>query len=144
MNGVPVYFAMPEQQSVANNQETPPARVMVALRFLNDVTAKKMPKVVPMGEWKCEIVDGLKLTPTETNAEMHAHELLVDYFKGDLKADWREQLDVDAYKEIQGRKIEERPSISCPVCIPTNPSPNCMYCDGTGRCLILPGKRRNQ
>src|SRR5256885_2347555 len=94
---VPLYLQMPDQEQVA--QETAPMRVLVALQFLHSVTAKRMTRICPVGEFKCEQVEGLQLTPTEVNAQKTAHDLLIDYFRGNLKADWREEIDVKAMEQ---------------------------------------------
>jgi hypothetical protein len=141
MNGIPFYILQNQQQQDNSVQEMPPARVLVALRFLDAITAKKQPRAYSTGEYHTEIVPGLELTPTEVNAEHHAHNLLIDYFDGKLKPDWREQLDVELMKS---ETIVERPVQSCPSCNPNNPRPDCIYCDGTGRICIYPATKRNK
>jgi len=141
----PIYLQFPNQEQV--DSEKPPMRVLVALQFLHSITGKRMSRICPIGEYKCDVVEGLKLTPTEINAEKHAHDLLIDYFKGDLKADWREQINVDAIKAEQEYEMtppKERTLMKCPQCDPRQPDSRCLFCEGSGWAMIVPAKKREE
>lgn len=106
----------------------PPARVRVAVEFLNNLSFKTMPRVA-MNDVNIETIDGQKLSLREQEAQSAACNLLISYFKGELPQDVFEK------QEVLGKGT----IINCLACNPSRPpSPSCRICQGTGSLIVFP------
>lgn len=111
------------QQSVPPPFNEVPARVRVAICFLQDLSYKTMTQGVvhPMG---CETIDGQKLTPQESRAQGAALSMLHDYFNGQLEPSGWEMYMIKRpnaltirCEECQGTGFhKENNQAPCPTC----------------------------
>jgi hypothetical protein len=117
---------MPWMQQGHSSEETPPARIRVAMEFLNSLTMKTMRR--PYGNnMTIDVIPGQKLTKAELNTQATAANLLNDYFTGKMQpAQWEEQ-------QEQGCGTVLR----CFACYP-GPKPECALCHGAGLLLVYP------
>lgn len=138
---VPFVFVTPPQQNVPQPQREieVPARVRVALVFLDQMTHKARP-LVASNDLSIEWRDGQDLTTGEKHAQSAACNLLADYFSGKLRLTNEEK------KKVKKREKRDYPQdtagvfIRCVACQsdPTRPiRENCALCHGTGELLVF-------
>lgn len=119
-------------------QERPPAqhpdRVDVAIRVLNDLTQKTMPRVA-VNDMAIEEVSIPELTIHEKSLQQVCCQTLQDYLKGNLIPDvWEQQA------LVEGRKGSGGTLLACFRCYSSGNKPRsgCMLCKGTGNLIVLP------
>lgn len=111
-----------------------PARVFVAIRYLNDLTAKTMTRVA-VNDVGFQELDGQKLTPCEVEAGRAACEALTAYLKGRMTPDaWEDVILGEAEpREPEGQVMR------CMACEGASNAPNqCSMCRGEGRVIVYP------
>lgn len=139
--GVPVLIPMGQEfrnQSNPNSRDELPARVQVALEFLENLTRKTRAQIAvndhPGG---IEVVPGQQLTSYEKDAQVAACGLLENYFAGRLAVNSWENLDLEIKKSAV---LSKRGSIQirCIMCSSDGVNPNCIMCRGLGEILVYP------
>lgn len=113
----------------------PPARITTALEFLRDLSFKTMDRAA-ISDVAIEVIPGSKLTDSEQNTRVAACSVLEDYFLGRLQPTQQEQLE---QKKLEEDDSDVGGTMRCLACDPRiKPSPNCIYCKGSGFILVLP------
>lgn len=113
-----------------------PARVKVAMSFLNDLSTKTMSRAA-VNDMSIEIIPGQNLSEKEQGAMNAACHLLVDYFEGNLDYDVRERAEI----EERQRTTDDMTNgvlISCVSCRSGPVRKDCILCRGTGQLLVIP------
>lgn len=147
-------FIMPMQGGGQDNLRNhlpfndPPARVKVALAYLQSLTDKTAERGwAGFSSLGIEITEGQKLTPREHYAQHTACDMLASYFKGDLQPTEWEKLQMRAIEvfiklEEDGGSVNdlgEGKLLTCPGCGQVGKiRPNCIICKGSGQLLCYP------
>ncbi len=126
-----------QQDREQRRAEIPP-RVLLALRYLNELTEKqsvnKAREVsIPRGDVGQIEMRGQVLSKNEEQTQALALDLLNQYFTGKLKeADWDKPI-------VDGEEKTVLPiSIDCPMCRGSSLTrPNCQVCGSAGKVHIL-------
>ena len=136
---------MPEQQEI--RQPVPdimvPARVRIAMDFLQTLTIKQMTRAA-VYESGAEQIPGQKLSDEEADAQATACNLLSQYFAGKLSPDEWERIKVDALKKQaeQGEQKNQKGMVlNCVMCSNRrSPRKDCPLCEGSGIILVVGAK----
>lgn len=127
-------FPLP-QQPTREPQVNHPSRVDVAIRILNDLAAKIMPRVA-VNDMQIEEITPPELTLHEKALQQVCCQTLQDYLKGNLIPDVWEQKGL-----MQGEHGSGGILMACFRCYGDGgrfPKAGCVVCKGTGNVLILP------
>ena len=132
----PIVMMAPQvQQQAPQSMDDPPARVLVAMRFLSELTFKQMTRVAVADMGRIEEIAPPGLNGSEVAAQHAACDMLESYFAGRLKPNlWEDALIQEKTRNPQ----EEGTLLRCIACQGANPQ--CSVCKGTGRILIYPAK----
>ena len=125
----PMMFPMMSQGQ--EHRDHPPARVRLALEFLQHLSFKTMSRCA-VNDISIEEIPGQKLTEHERSAEVYACRALGSYFQGNLTP--------DVYERERSVQVPGQPGIyiRCPVCPPSGSNPGCNFCKGNGHVVIYP------
>lgn len=134
MNPISAFTALPilpiGGPSFQSPAEQPPARVRVAVEFLQNLNFKTMDRIAVTDIEAC-CFDGDELSPTEECARDAACDLLTDYFMGKLKPSLWEQKAISDKDPRSGGMV-----IRCMAC-GTVVQQDCIFCKGTGSLLVF-------
>lgn len=141
-------FMIPIQscEEMQKSELVPPARVQVAMGFLNYLQNKMMTRVA-INDISIEEVSGQVPTVDEKNTHSTACQVLQKYFKGNLKITEWETLN-DFGDDRDAGECRPDPEIySCPSCLlgkpeGTVPQKTCKICEGQGKVVIFPVHQR--
>ena len=145
MSGLPPFmqmaYSVPEVSVDINSLIPMPARVRIAMQFLQSLTHKTMPKVA-ISETLIEQINGQELSTAERNAQATACNLINDYFLGKLKPDFWDKLLVEDYQADctqSAQEVSANPSryLRCFSCLDEIKT-DCIICNGAGHVLITP------
>jgi len=135
---------MPDQQDI--RPQVPdiivPARVRIAMEFLNSLTVKGMTRAA-VYESGAQEIKGQNLSDEEADAQATACNLLSQYFAGKLPPDQWESLRVDALKKqaATGEKNQKGMVLNCVMCSNRRqPRRDCPLCEGSGVILVVGAK----
>ena len=122
-------FPWPAPQQQQKQDQEAPARVLVALSYLRNVTMKQT-ALVAVNDISIEWRDGQELETAEKLARDAACHLLVDYLRGGLKKSVYEKSE----KSGPGWPKDKAGFLmKCPHCFPNGfIKPNCNICGGVG------------
>lgn len=131
----------PFPQEPPQQQQAPdivvPARVRIAMEFLQSLTIKTMTRAA-VSENQIDQIDGQKLTEEESNTQATACNLLGKYFAGRLEADSWEKIRVDALKKQNDGKNPRGMVLNCVMCgTSRRPRKDCPLCEGSGVILVV-------
>lgn len=127
----PIFAQQPGPQPLADDV---PARVRLALEFLQHLTLKTMTKGM-VNEVGFDTVPGQELTLEEASAQATACNLLRSYLRGRLRPSRAESLELLLMKEqAEGPGV----LLNCFACSPNPPQPSCPFCKGSGEVLVHP------
>lgn len=129
-------FTGPQQQSTSHLNQVP-ARVQMALSFLQDLNIKTMERIAA-NDVGFETVEGQKLVDEEVWAKNAACNLLRKYFDGSLRPNEWERLLLRSGPKYPPN--EKGVLINCIQCHGhySPPRPDCVFCRGTGSLLVFP------
>ncbi len=130
------YPSNPPQRGFVPENE-PPARVMVAIKYLWDLSLKTMTRVA-VNDISIEEIAGQTLIPEEKSTQIAACELLMGYFDGSLRPDqWEAERSHAATKAVDSTKLNGC-LIRCVACGGGPSQGNCMMCRGMGSLMCYP------
>jgi hypothetical protein len=122
----------------SREENTPPARILVGLRFL-DYLMRKVDTKVAVNDISIDPIPGIKPTKEETLTHDACCVMLGNYFKGKLAPDEQERFRRKANREftdpISGRN--RGILMGCPICVGSTGQvhPRCQLCGGEGKIL---------
>jgi hypothetical protein len=133
----PFVMMQGSQAAQRDDDETPPMRIQVALRFLQQLTEKVASKGI-VGEVGAPLeIQGIELEPEERKAMFAACKVVTAYFEGTLKVDeWERR----HKKRVRRKKEEMGTFIRCLMCGGSRQTPQgpCGLCHGAGSLLVTP------
>ena len=118
-----------QQRGSDGNTNQVPARVRVALEFLNELSAKTARRPVA-NDMSIEIIDGMELNATEEIAQTAALRMLTSYFSGQLQPSTWEQYHL---QQDKGHML----LLPCPGCNgEAEKVGGCTQCGGRGKVAL--------
>jgi hypothetical protein len=134
-------MVQPQQLSFKSREgadDKPPARVMVALDFLQSLIIKTIPRVA-VNDMSIEVISPLPLSDEEESARATACSLLTQYFAGKLVPSLWEKTELTEREEILKKGGEAGSIINCPACLAKNyVAAECQFCNGKGKVMLHP------
>jgi hypothetical protein len=129
---LPPWFQQPQQQQYPPGYDHVPARVRLAIQFLNDLTHKGTTvSMTNMGS--DHTIEGQELLPVEHQAQAEACKMLSAYFRGELQpSSWEVAL---MRQSCQGVPV---PMVACPICLGSKfvKGQPCRKCNGKGIMVV--------
>lgn len=117
-------------------ENAPPARIMVGLKFLEQHNRKIETKIA-INDLSIEQIPGLTPTEDEVMARDACYAMLAKYFKGKLSPDEQEKFRRKANHEPQEGRGSGGTLMGCPICVVATGMvhPKCQLCGGEGKII---------
>lgn len=138
---VPVISLQQPNDSLPREENAPPARIVVGLRFL-DYLQRKVDTKIAVNDMSILDFPGLKPTKEEVLAHDACCMMFKDYFKGSLSPDEQER-----FRRKVNKEAIEPPGggtlMGCPICIGSTgmAHPKCQLCGGEGKIIAFRTER---
>ena len=134
MMNMPLPMIMMGHPGMRQDRNEVPARVRMALAFLDHMVIKRITRVA-VNDISIEEIQPPRLTVEEETAQGAACDLLTQYFNGKLKHDKWEQTDLELRS-----KPEMETDVTMMNCFGCggSGSPQCRICKGAGKVVVKP------